>query len=68
MIMDLHQKMMNVRELGDWRQFKKIIIIFNCYYFKLIISKFKINDIVTFAHETNKKIIKIKLLKFNISK
>ena len=38
-------------------------MIFSGQYFKLIISKFKINDTLIFANENQKKILKWKLSK-----
>jgi len=35
--------------------FRKIMMIFSCRYFKLIISKFKVTVTLTFANENHKK-------------
>ena len=57
-IINFAKKMMEVKEVDVWMHFKKLVMIFNCHYFNLIISKFKINDTFMFVNENEKKRLK----------
>jgi len=46
--------MAKVKKVSDWVHFKMIVTIVSHYYFKLIISKFKVNNTLMFANRNHK--------------